>query len=248
MVDFPKYDIVYILKEDVEPEELRYSIRSVAENFPYNRIIFYCGCPNDIKPDVMIPFKQEGYGKINKVIMTLKAIMTNDDITEDFWLFNDDFYILKPMESTTPWCEGSLDHIVKEIQERMHGGESRYTMILKNTAKNLIYRGMDTLSYATHTPMLINRKKGLKVLKEFTPPFSFRSAYGNYWKIGGEFHEDVKITSLYEVPTDDYILLSTDNTSFKKGEVGKWIRERFPNPCKYEFKAFEEKTYFNTRE
>lgn len=241
-----KHDIVYILKSDIDSEELKYSIRSVVENFPYNRIIFYCGCPNDIKPDVMVKFDQKGYGKINKVIATLKAVVDNNDISEDFWLFNDDFFIMKPYASGLPWTNGSLRTLADNIEKNVGG--SRYTRILRLTARDLEYKHKDILSYATHTPILINKRKAKIVLTDLCPPYSFRSAYGNYWEIGGEIHEDIKITDESKIPTDDYIFLSTNDESFKNGEVGKYIREKFPKPSKYEIAAFEERTYCNVRE
>lgn len=243
-----KYDIVYILKEDIDSEELKYSIRSVVENFPYNRIIFYCGCPNDIKPDVMIPFNQEGYGKINKVLMTLKTVMENDDISENFWLFNDDFFVMKPYESGLPWTNGSLLDVTENIEKRTNGFGSRYTDILKWTAKHLHDQKKDIKSYATHTPMLINRRKASIVLKSFSFPFSFRSVYGNFWKVPAKKHADVKIVDLDICPDDSYEFLSTNEKSFAKGKVGEYIREKFPTPSKYEIAAFEEKTYCNVRE
>lgn len=241
-----KYDIVYILRKDINSEELKYSIRSVVENFPYNRIIFYCGCPDDIKPDVMVPFDQTGFGKINKVIGTLKAVMDNDDISEDFWLFNDDFFIMKPYESGLPWINGSLSDLAMHISAERYN--SRYVDILKWTDKHLKDWKRPSLSYATHTPMLINRKKAKEVLKRLEPPFSFRSVYGNFWEIPGTMHKDIKITDTETVPDDSFIFLSTNDTSFKKGKVGEYIRDRFSKPSKYEIAAFEEKTYYNVRE
>ena len=40
-----KYDVVYIVKEDPRNEELRYSIRSVCENFPVRNIWIFGYCP-----------------------------------------------------------------------------------------------------------------------------------------------------------------------------------------------------------
>ena len=50
-------DIVYILKNDVEPNELRYSLRTVEKNFPHGRVFFFCGCPQGITPDRFVPFE-----------------------------------------------------------------------------------------------------------------------------------------------------------------------------------------------
>lgn len=228
-----KYDIVYILKENITSEELKYSLRSVEKNMTYNRVIFYCGCPDDIKPDIHIPFKQTEEGKIKKVIQTLNAIVDNDDITEDFWLFNDDFFILKPLTSTLPICNGTLYSVISYIENSKHA-VTKYTKILRDTASQLTIKGLDTISYASHTPMLINRKKAKEVLAAFTSPFSFRSAYGNYWHLNGLLQPDVKISKIEQQLDKTSALLSTNDISFLSYEVGKFIRKSFPTPSKYE--------------
>lgn len=227
------YDIVYILKEGINSEELRYSLRSVCKNFDYNQIWFYCGCPKDIKPDRYVPFKQEGYNKLDRVHNTMQAICENEEITENFYLFNDDFFIMQPYEQEVALSNGSL-YYVAHLIENINKNESFYTQYLKYTAKLLSEQGYDTLSYACHVPLLVNREKGLKVLKFFPNNTLFRSIYGNYYNIGGKLIDDVKIVTLNDVPSEDCILLSTNEKSFEKGKVGEFIRERFPEPCKYE--------------
>ena len=231
------YDIVYILKEDINSEELRYSLRSVCKNFEYNKVWFYCGCPDDIKPDVYVPFKQTGKNKLELVRSTYEAIADNDEITENFWLFNDDFFILKPYNQEIPKINGTLEHLVMDIRKR-NGQESYYTSAIRNTASILKSKGYDTLSYACHVPILLNRGKVKEVLAEFPTNATFRSSYGNYVKMGGELVDDVKIMSLEELPGDDWSLLSTHESSFANGKVGTYIRLKFPEPCKYEL-SFE---------
>ena len=94
-----KHDIVYILKNDYDSEELRYSIRSVVQNFPYRKLVFVGGCPSDIKPDIYIPDTQEGATKWERSMHSLKKVLDNDELTEDIWLFNDDFFIMDPVRS-----------------------------------------------------------------------------------------------------------------------------------------------------
>lgn len=228
-----KKDIVYILKEDIDSEELRYSLRSVCKNFEYNKIWFYCGCPKDIKPDVYVPFKQEGYNKLDKVHNTMQAIFENEEITEDFFLFNDDFFIIQPYEQDIALSNGSLEYLATSIEKR-NGKETFYTQYLKYTSKILKEKGYDNLSYACHVPLLINRKKGLEALKKFPNTTLFRSIYGNYCQLGGKLIDDVKIVNNNEMPKEDCILLSTNEQSFANGKVGQFIKDRFPEPCKYE--------------
>lgn len=228
-----KNDIVYILKDDINSEELRYSLRSVCENFTYNQIWFYCGCPKDIKPDRYIPFKQKGYNKLDKVHSTIEDICKNDEITPNFYLFNDDFFIMQPYEQDIPLSNGSLEYLAYSIEKR-NGVESFYTQYLKYTSKVLKERGYDNLSYACHVPLLINRQQGLQTLETFPSISLFRSTYGNHHKLQGKLIDDVKIVDYNTIPDEDCILLSTYEDSFEKGQVGKFIRERFPEPCQYE--------------
>lgn len=233
-----KYDIVYILKAGAKSEELRYSLRSVCKNFEYNKIWFYCGCPDDLKPDVHVPFKQEGKNKLQMVRSTYKAIAENEEITENFWLFNDDFFILKPYNQYVPKVNGTLDHLAYCIKTRAEQN-SYYTNALTYTANILRRLNYDTLSYACHVPMLMNKQKVLEVLEEFPADTTFRSVYGNYVKAGGELIDDVKIVDLKAIPDESWSLLSTREDSFYSGAVGTYVKLMFPEPCKYEL-TFDE--------
>ena len=228
------HDIVYILKNGYDSEEIRYSLRSVCANFPYRKVWFYGGQPKNITPDRMIAIKQAGDTKWDKVRNTLRAICSNDDITPSFWLFNDDFFIMEPVEDLQPMVGGSIPARVQRIMADRDGKESLYSIQLKATARTLKAGGYDRLDYALHVPMLIDRKKGLKTLKEFSSCPMFRSLYGNHHKIGGIITDDVKITALDIRPTGREILLSTNDESFRKGMVGEYIRASFPDKCKYE--------------
>ena len=55
------YDIVYFLKDTYYNEELRYSLRSVEENFPHARVVFAGGCPVGFKPDLHIEIEQSRF-------------------------------------------------------------------------------------------------------------------------------------------------------------------------------------------
>ena len=227
-------DIVYILKNGYNSEEIIYSIRSVCENFPYRKIWFYGGLPENITADVMVEVSQQGMSKWEKVNNTLKLICQNDEITKDFWLFNDDFFVMKKVSNVQPMVGGTLWARVQRISGRYGGRESSYAIQLKATARLLRDNGYDRLDYALHVPMLINRKKALETFKQFPNCPMFRSLYGNHHKIGGILTDDVKIMDTLYTPTGDEIFLSTDDKAFSEGKVGEYIRSVFPNRCKYE--------------
>ena len=229
-----KSDIVYILKNDCKPDELIYSLRSVCKNFPYRKVWFYGGQPKGLKPDKAVEFAQDGLTKWDKVNNTIRAISLNDEITEDFWLFNDDFFVMQKVKKIDPMVGGTLWARAQKI-ERMYGGrDSKYSARLKDTARILRDNGYDRLDYALHVPMLINREKALKTIDKFMGQPMFRSLYGNHHSIGGVITDDVKIQDEITMPTGNEIFLSTDDASFERGKVGEYIRNAFPDKCKYE--------------
>lgn len=229
-----KHDIVYILKNGYDSEELKYSIRSVCTNFPYRKIWFYGGRPEGILPDVIVEFIQQGETKWEKVNNTLRAICSNDDITPDFWLFNDDFFVMQKVTRLDPMISGTLWARCRRIAMRRGGFDSKYSRQLKETERILKENGYDTLDYALHVPILINRKKGLETIERFPGCPMFRSLYGNHHKIGGVITSDVKIQDDNKVPTGEEVFLSTNDQTFKQGKAGAYIRDAFPDKCKYE--------------
>lgn len=226
------FDIVYILKEYAQPDELRYSLRSVCENMSYNRVWFYCGKPKGIKPDVYVSTKQTGATKWERARSSLIDICKNDDITPRFWLFNDDFYILKPFDRTEPYHVGELCDHIKRIETR-HNGRTAYTNRLRECEALLLNNGLTTTDYAIHVPLLVERSKMLEALQTFPTCPMFRSLYGNYAAIGGTERKDVKISLPNQAVDPKLDLLSSSDKSFH-GEVGRFLGKRFPERCRYE--------------
>lgn len=227
-----KHDIVYVLKNDIEPYELRYSLRSL-KNFPHSRVWFFGGVPAYLKADREIYIEQKGETPWARVCFTLKWICETEELTDDFWLFNDDFFIMKPVGEYQPRYNGDLISHAEEIEAR-NGGESRYTSQLWKTAELLKAEGLSIRNYAVHMPMLINKAKALRVLMQYPDAQIFRSMYGNFYDIGGIDTKDVKIATISEAPAEDAELLSTADNSWLVGKVGAYIRACFPEPCEYE--------------
>lgn len=233
-----KYDVVYILKNRVRPDELRYSLRSIEENLEHGNVWFIGGQPNGIIPDRSISMQQTGILKWEKARSSLIRACENEEISERFWLFNDDFFVLKPMESETPYFGGMLrDHILK-VEHRYGDKRTGYTRALRNCEQVLKGADLTTFDYALHLPILVDKKKMLEAIETFPDCPMFRSLYGNYAEIGGVQHEDVKIVGMSNKFSDDADFVSTGDSSFAYGRVGVQIRRRFPEACKYEDKHY----------
>ena len=51
-------DIVFVLKDHLDTDELRYSLRSIEKNFPHRYVWFVGGQPEGFKPDRALRHKQ----------------------------------------------------------------------------------------------------------------------------------------------------------------------------------------------
>lgn len=225
-------DIVYVLKNDIKPDELRYSLRSIEANFPFRRVWFFGGLPPEITPDAFVDYEQQGNTKWARAVSTFREICNTEEVSSDFWLFNDDFYILKKVRTLPYMTHGSLADRVAELRSRV--GESSYTKELNKLNDLLTREGLTTRSYALHVPMRINKAKALEVLDRFPDCYMFRSLYGNYHNVGGRETDDVKIFDNEGLPAEGQALLSTSDASFRHGKVGEFIRAQFPNKSRWE--------------
>lgn len=223
-------DVVYFVKDGIHNDELRHSIRSVCKNMPYRRIWVFGGCPKNIVPDVRVRVEQEGKTKWDKVHAMFKMAAENKEISDDFILMNDDFFIMKPIDKIEPIHRGLLEDHVKVL------GTGQYRRMLEGVDAELKKRGKSTYSYELHTPFVYNKKKLLKLLNDNPNLRCTRTMYGNLYKIGGKRASDVKIFS--STPDFDYentTFLSTDDPMVKPTcDTWRYIMKQFPGQCKYE--------------
>ena len=224
------WDIVYFVKDTPDNEELRYSLRSLS-NFPHRKVCFCGGCPKGLIPDTHFKFEQNCKTKWENVSKMLRSVCHSELITKNFWLFNDDFFIMNKVLHPVNYFSGDLYKRIVQLEDK-HGGITEYSSELRKMCQELEALGCSSKNYAVHYPMLINRKKALELLNITDNPM-FRSLYGNFANVKAEWTNDCKIISNEkEWKGSDY--LSTEDKAFAEGIVGKQIRERFPDKCKYE--------------
>lgn len=227
------HDIVYVLRKGIAGDELRYSLRSLA-NFPHGKVVFIGGVPEIAIPDIMIPLEQRGVSVYQKTRYTIAQACKHPEISENFWLFNDDFFVMRKADFAEAYYDRTLYRRIQQIKRAREGLTSLYTVELERTRAELQEAKLKTINYETHTPMLINKAKMLEALGAFPRSALVRSVYGNYWHVGGEQLADPKISSLDVEPKGHTLFLSTNDDSFAGGRVGEIIRDAFPEKCDYE--------------
>jgi hypothetical protein len=210
-------DFVYICREGFN-EELRYSIRSVIQNFPDPNIWVVGGKPRwYIGQHIEVPQTGTKYENAYKNIAT---VLESDQIKSNFVLMNDDFFIIKPMTEIPTYHGTFLINKVKTY-ERLFP-RSTYTYKLRNTYETI--KGLlsvEPMDYELHMPMIFNKSKLAAIFNKSNTDTLYRSLYGNYYSIGGIEKPDVKIYTrgymkqrTYRI-TDDTTFISSDDHSFK---------------------------------
>lgn len=161
-----KPDIVYFVKESRKNPELVYSLRSVEKNFKCgDRVWLVGGHPRGLEGCHFLPVKQDMDSKWQNVRKSLVEACRSDRISDKFWLFNDDYFILKRIDSMPEaYYDGSILELCQRIEKRS-GGFSVYTKQMRHLIQTLGDAGLPALNYALHRPMLVDKAKALEFLK-----------------------------------------------------------------------------------
>jgi hypothetical protein len=227
-------DFVYICGPDVG-EELRYSIRSVVKNAPFRKIWVVGSKPSWYSGDyIEVP---QDMGKYDNAIRNLKTVCMTKEISPNFVLMNDDFFIIKKTP-TIKYFHGGL--LLKKAEAYMDlTPSSLYVKKLEATIHQLLKDGIERpLDYDLHIPMKMNKKRLVSCLED--KKLLWRSLYGNRNSVSGKEIKDVKVYAAGRLRGRNYDLnnltgnyLSSDNNSFELIK-DKVLGSMFPEPSLYE--------------
>ena len=219
--------IVYVVGE--ESEELRYSLRSLI-NYPHDNVVLVGDLPRFINTQHVHFIKGNRYpNKHRNTTDNIRLACLSDKVSDDFVLFNDDFFITAPVTPQN-YHRGSVDDNYNKMPNDTYWQDARLTQALTGL------QGM--LSYDLHVPMIMNKQNYLDMLVLFKDEmkqqkrFHKRSVYGNLFIKDAEYMEDVKIKEALEHIKTPYV--SSNHYSFNSGYLGQEIRYMFQEPSKYE--------------
>lgn len=236
-------DIVIPVKESYINEELRYALRSICTNFcSHNKIWIVGYLPPWLNGDVNhIPGNTAVGNKYPKVLSNHLITVKHPEISDDFYLFNDDFFVLRPIHFFEDYYRCSIDESVERLLAHTGGAESTYLRSLVRTKEILQGLGIkDPVDYGLHIPIRMNKRKWLeawKAQKKLNPEneiIHMRTIYGNIHKLANKQMDDVKILTLDKEPDPRWDYTSTVDSSFVAGAAGTYIRNKFDKMCKCE--------------
>lgn len=238
-------DAVYILKNGYQNDELRHSLRSL-KNLPHDNVHVVGYKPPWVKGVTYHPYDPgkpplgERHKKHWKTWLMLRYLCVLDEISDDFILMNDDFYIMEPIDTIPTLHRGPISKILDSHRPN-YRTNNIYLTAMAETQELLRSLGKPTLCYEVHAPMVIDRHKmttAMEVVEAMSRPgqmhINKRSLYGNYWEIGGELCEDMKVDSKQSAFDKGSTFLSTSDHSFTSRSVGPFIKQSFPDRSPYE--------------
>jgi len=227
-------DFVYICKPG-DNEELRYSIRSVLYSFPDANIWLVGGKPSWYSGNYI--HVDQKHHKYANAINNLHAICDSNEISEEFVLMNDDFFIIKKIDKIDQFYNGLLSTKIDRYTQIT--GSSMYIKKLIMTRIRLVDCGIENpLDYELHIPMVMEKEKLKNIILKY-PSCLWRSMYGNIYNVGGSEMEDVKIyvnkkhSARSNEITEHSTFLSTEDQAFGLA-FNKVLNKMFKDPTIYE--------------
>lgn len=236
-------------------EELRYSIRSVYENFLDLRGIWVIGdgeqpwLTGTKAMNAERPYHDDAFNRNYDYTRLLLSAAMNPKISDPFLAINDDHYLLAPMTA-----EDIMNRVLVREDMSVYTPEQRATA---NTEwKQTIWQLYDRLksvgfggwNFECHTPVLVEKKKIINTWAFFgygDGKLVWKTAYFNMYP------PSIPTASLSEVSghklgvyghlpyseikqRGDAAIYLNHNDDGLNDDLKRYIQERFPNPSPYE--------------
>lgn len=215
-----------------DDNELKCSLRSVEKHLKGVRKVWIVGrLPQFVRNVEHIPADDTSrIPDINICAKILKACR-HPGVSNDFLFMNDDHFInLDCRADKFPYFHGG--DLIGRIMRRSRDG---YQNRLINTYNALINRGMPTLHYDIHTPILYNKK----LFENIVPSYDWtvnsglviKSLYANTLRIEGVQIKDMKKYNPGEIAEDCAVFSTVEGIS---PDMEAFLFSKFPDKSKYE--------------
>lgn len=233
-------DIVYLIGPNEHNDQLRYSLRSLV-NLPHSRVWVVGHCPRWVTGVQYLPVAQSA-SKHSNTWRNMEELARNGP--ETFYLFNDDYFLLHPMNEIPVFNRGSLDERIAYYDRKP--GLRAWAARGRHTRRAFERLGRDLsglLTYELHLPIPLARfqlagaVEDLHRVRELEPRFYMKRTWvANWAQLGGSRSQDCKVHSKWGNATLRGSFLSTSDAAWS-GSTGAALRIRFPNASPYEEKG-----------
>ncbi len=232
-------DIVYVVREGEKNENLRYSLRSL-KNIPHDDVYIIGHKPEWVKNVKYINRMQRVRNKFQNISRNMWLATKTTSISDDFIYMDDDYFIMREIDDIFPAHRGDIQLMINFNEQQ---GSRIYVKGYTDTRDRLLALDITRpMSYELHIPMIFNKEKLRHILELDNEHainaeiFHVRSFYGNYYHIGGQHMNDVKIKHTYQNRLDwvmgkRYLYCAGDAPT---GFLLQHLKELFPEKSQYE--------------
>ncbi len=239
-------DAVYPYRDSSnwEGNELKYSIRSLAEHFGPLRHIWIVGDKPDWLQGVrFLPFADPyRANKDANIINKVLGACLEDELSQEFVLMNDDIYLLADLAK-----DRLQPYQVQELSAIETWKDNRFGRRLRNTYLSLSKQGKTTTNFEGHVPYLLDKTRFPRIVLQYAygqaPGMTINTLYFNNALARGEERPSVRpVRAGFFSPmdyaniaprTEGKLFLSHDGNGLNE-DLKRFIRERFPTPSIYE--------------
>jgi hypothetical protein len=229
-------DAVFTVRDGPTGESLRYALRGLHENVDTDEVWMVGSTPGWVRKHHQIDVEQR-WDRWHNTSHSLLAVCEHPDVSDPFMLWNDDFFALRPVIHLD-WCHGPMrtfPDVDKVSRAYLQGRDDTLRYLREHDGF------LDPLSFDLHVPLVVHKDVMAQAVRDtmaIAVPWK-RSAYGNRALRAGLIprpttRPDPKIFDLESLPGPDWDWLSSAPYAFTVGAVGRWVRERFPDPSPYE--------------
>lgn len=232
-------DIVYVLGTGStwNDNEIRFSLRSIVKNLRHFQNVWVVG----EKPVWLQNIRYLSYPDISGIpskntFAKISAVCLEKDLSENFLLFNDDFFINSPQSALSfpYYYKGHLPIMISK--SRLMAIESP-----RNTVDFLQKKNLTLLDYRVHCPFPINKKKFLEmpITSNEWGIVNTRAVYGNFYAVGGTLQKEILVSggrSVTELSKflKDKPFFSLLSIAGKNWVVRKFLSQHFDKKSKFE--------------
>ena len=236
-------DVVIPVRHGDSNEELRYALRTIDAHLPHGRVWLAGFRPGWASGEVGHVPNAQRWTKHENSLRNLLAACRHPDVSEEFVLWNDDFFLLQALPGGVPTMHRGP---VREFLAGYGRARSQYLSGMDATARILQGLGVeDPLCYELHVPMPMTKTGVLEAYAAATAPraprhpaLQLRTLYGNLSGVSGERVEDVKIFKSDQPWEPGPVpFLSTMDPYWGVHPASRAIIAKHPKPCRYEREA-----------
>ena len=218
--------------------ELRYSLRSLQCISDLSGVIVVGDDPGFLSDDVtFIPnhriFSNPAQGIFENILAACQDEMT----PETFLLVNDDYFFTAEIQAATyPYYH------LGQTKDRLKNCSGEYYNHLFVTQEELKRRGLPTLNFDSHYPMIVEKSKVLQLAEMYDwnrqHGFTFKSIYCNTFGIEGEYRADCKVNASH--PLEWWLEFASQREMFSIGDLAinegliEFLRQMWSEKCRFE--------------